>query len=56
MHAVFCACSVALAFGEQLVESLPMDPHDRHVDVLATAEGLVVCSDRARAYPPEDTE
>lgn len=43
--------AVALAFDEQLSdEALPMDPHDRHVDVLATPGGLLLCSERARAH------
>lgn len=42
---------VALAFEEQLSgEPLPMDPHDRHVDVLATPGGLLLCSERAQAH------
>lgn len=48
---VFCAFAVALAFDEQLSEQqLPMDPHDRHVDVLATPGGLLLCSERAQAH------
>lgn len=43
--------AVALAFDEQLVDGLlPMDPHDRHVDVLATPGGLLLCSERAQAH------
>jgi hypothetical protein len=43
--------AVALAFHEQLVGSaLPMAQHDRHVDVLATPEGLMLCSERARFH------
>jgi 5-formyltetrahydrofolate cyclo-ligase len=42
--------AVALAFDEQLMEGVPMDSHDRHVDLLATPRGLLVCSERARAH------
>jgi 5-formyltetrahydrofolate cyclo-ligase len=42
--------AVALAFDEQLVDALPMDQHDRHVDVLATPGGLLLCSERAKAH------
>jgi 5-formyltetrahydrofolate cyclo-ligase len=44
--------AVALAFREQLLApgALPMDAHDRHVDVIATAQGLLLCSDRAKAH------
>lgn len=39
--------AVALAFSQQLVEAVPMDEHDRHVDVVVTAEQLLHCSERA---------
>lgn len=41
---------VALAFTEQCVAEVPMDHHDRHVDVLATPDGLLLCTDRAKAH------
>lgn len=38
----FCGVctAVALAFKAQLVDSVPMMEHDRHVDVLVTADGV----------------
>ena len=50
---VLCVCcignciAVALAIAQQLVEAVPMDEHDRHVDVVATAQQLLRCSERA---------
>jgi hypothetical protein len=50
--AVWWRClAVALAFDQQLLDQLlPMDTHDRHVDVLATPTGLMLCSERAQAH------
>eukprot|EP00775_Hariotina_reticulata_P011916 gene11916-12060_t len=40
---------VALSFAEQLVVQVPMDSHDRRVDVLVTAAEVLPCTDRALA-------
>lgn len=53
---LWLCCAVALAFNEQCVEAVPMDAHDRHVDVLATDGGLLLCTDRARTHSQHGAE
>lgn len=40
--------AVALAFEAQLVERVPVEPHDRGVDIVVTAGGMLSCSPRAQ--------
>lgn len=40
----FSVAAVALAFEAQLVDSVPIAPHDIDVDILATAKGFLACS------------
>jgi hypothetical protein len=42
--------SVALSFAEQLVPQVPMDSHDRQVDVLVLADEVLSCADREPAH------
>jgi hypothetical protein len=39
--------AVALAFEAQLVERVPVEPHDRGVDIVVTAAGMLSCSPQA---------
>ena len=43
------AAAVALAFGAQMVSSVPTAPHDVNVDVLVTAREMFACSPRGEA-------
>ena len=43
------AAAVALAFGAQMVPSVPTAPHDVNVDILVTAQELLACSPRGEA-------
>jgi 5-formyltetrahydrofolate cyclo-ligase len=36
---------LALAYSPQLIQAVPMEPRDRPVDALATAVGLVSCTE-----------
>lgn len=38
------AAAVALAFGAQMVSSVPTAPHDVNVDILITAQEVLACS------------
>lgn len=43
------AAAVALAFGAQMVSSVPTAPHDVNVDILVTAQEFLACSPRGEA-------
>ena len=43
-----CLGAVALAFEAQMVESVPVEPHDRNVDIIVTAQGMLDCSPKAQ--------
>jgi 5-formyltetrahydrofolate cyclo-ligase len=45
--AVTGAPVMALAYGFQLVEHIPDEPHDRCMDYILTPEELIRCGDRA---------
>ncbi|KAK9840797.1 hypothetical protein WJX81_005339 [Elliptochloris bilobata] len=50
-RAAACGCPppllVALAFEAQMLDSVPVEPHDRNVDVIITAHSVLRCSPRA---------
>lgn len=48
-NALMLAAAVALAFGAQMVPSVPTAPHDVNVDILVTAQELLACSPRGEA-------
>ena len=43
-----CMRAVALAFEPQMVDSVPVEPHDRNVDIIVTARGVLRCSPKAQ--------
>ena len=49
------ARAVALAFEAQLVDRVPVEPHDRGVDIVVTAGGMLSCSPRAQQLLGADT-
>ncbi|GAB5374919.1 MAG: hypothetical protein AcusKO_13810 [Acuticoccus sp.] len=36
-----CARTVGLAFAEQEVDTLPLEPHDRSLDAIATPDAFI---------------
>lgn len=48
MTSYLCWGAVALAFEAQLVESVPVEPHDRGVDIVVTAHDMLCCSPRSQ--------
>jgi 5-formyltetrahydrofolate cyclo-ligase len=38
----------ALAYRSQIIEHIPMEDHDKPIDILITADGVLRCSERAR--------
>ncbi|PNH07486.1 hypothetical protein TSOC_006052 [Tetrabaena socialis] len=40
---------VAMSYGAQLVDAVPVDEHDQAVDVVVAAAGVLACSERGRA-------